>query len=110
MKILDKLEFDGLVYVPELEIDTREFNYDYHYEQNDLIEIFNNRIQRQLYDQEHEQYVDCSYISICNAFPNSKPDGSCFWKRQVWRRIPSLATLIPDTVTISSLLSGITSI
>ena len=29
LKILDKLEFDGLVYVPELEIDTREFNYDY---------------------------------------------------------------------------------
>ena len=24
LKILDKLEFDGLVYVPELEIDTRE--------------------------------------------------------------------------------------
>ena len=50
----------------------QEFNYDYHYEPNDLIEIFSSRIQRQLYDVEHEQYIDCSYISICSAFPNLK--------------------------------------
>lgn len=51
----------------------KEFNYDYHYEPNDLIEIFSSRIQRQLYDVEHEQYIDCSYISICSEFPHLKP-------------------------------------
>ena len=77
-KEFSKNEFDRLVYLhpnllPKINELAQEFNYDYHYEPNDLIEIFNNRIQRQLYDQEHEQYVDCSYISICSAFPNLKP-------------------------------------
>ena len=76
-KDFSKNEFDRLAYLhPNLlskinEL-AQEFNYDYHYEPNDLIELFNNRIQKQLYDQEHEQYVDCSYVSICNAFPNLK--------------------------------------
>jgi hypothetical protein len=77
-KEFTKNEFDRLTYLhpnllPKINELAQEFNYDYHYEPNDLIEIFNNRMQRQLYDQEHEQYVDCSYISICNAFPNLKP-------------------------------------
>lgn len=77
-KEFSKNEFDRLVYLhPNLlakinEL-AQEFNYDYNYEPNDLIEIFNNRIQRQLYDMEHEQYIDCSYISICNVFPELKP-------------------------------------
>lgn len=76
-KDFSKNEFDRLAYLhPNLlskinEL-AQEFNYDYHYEPNDLIELFNNRIQKQLYDQEHEQYVDCSYVSICNAFPKLK--------------------------------------
>ena len=76
-KDFSKNEFDRLVYLrPNLlskinEL-AQEFNYVYHYEPNDLIEIFNNRIQRQLYDLEHEQYVDCAYISICNSFPELK--------------------------------------
>ncbi len=32
----------------------KEFNYDYHYEPNDLIDIFKERISRQLYDLNHE--------------------------------------------------------
>ena len=77
-KEFTKNEFDRLVYLhpnllPKINELAQEFNYDYHYESKDLIEIFNNRIQRQLYDQEHEQYVDCSYISICSVFPDLKP-------------------------------------
>ena len=76
-KDFSKDEFDRLAYLhPNLlskinEL-AQEFNYDYHYEPNDLIELFNNRIKKQLYDQEHEQYIDCSYVSICNAFPKLK--------------------------------------
>ena len=77
-KEFSKNEFDRLVYLhpnllPKINELAQEFNYSYHYEPSDLIEIFNNRIQRQLYDTEHEQYIDCSYISICSAFPNLKP-------------------------------------
>ena len=73
-----KNEFDRLVCLhPRLlhQINelAQEFGYDYNYEPTDLIEIFNNRIQMQLYNLEHEQYIDCSYISICSAFPELKP-------------------------------------
>ena len=51
----------------------KEFNYDYHYESNDLIEIFSYRIKKQLHDPDHEQYIDCSYTCICSAFPELKP-------------------------------------
>ena len=76
-KEFSKNEFDRLVYLhpnllPKINELAQEFNYDYHYEPNDLIELFSSRIQRQLYDVEHEQYIDCSYISICSAFPNLK--------------------------------------
>ncbi|MBE6149256.1 MAG: hypothetical protein E7170_00855 [Firmicutes bacterium] len=72
-----KNEFDRLVYLhPNLlsKINdlAQEFNYDYHYEPKDIIDIFNDRIQRQLHDLEHEQYIDCAYISICSAFPELK--------------------------------------
>lgn len=50
----------------------KEFNYDFHYEPADLIDIFNNRIKRQLQDLEYEQYIESSYISICSAFPELK--------------------------------------
>ena len=76
-KEFSKNEFDRLVYLhPNLLLKinelANEFNYDYHYEPNDLINIFNNRIQRQLYDPDHEQYIECSYISIINSFPELK--------------------------------------
>lgn len=73
-----KNEFDRLAYLhpnllPKINELAKEFNYDYHYEPNDLIEIFENRIKRQLNNLENEQYIDCSYISICNAYPDLKP-------------------------------------
>ncbi|MBE6504099.1 MAG: hypothetical protein E7Z76_07480 [Methanobrevibacter sp.] len=76
-KEFKKDEFDRLVYLhPNLmqkinEL-AREFNYDYHYEPNDLIDIFNLRIQMQLYKPDHEQYIESAYISICNTFPELK--------------------------------------
>ena len=51
----------------------KEFGYDYRYEPNDLINIFQDRIERQLRDLDHEQYIDCSYISICSFFPELIP-------------------------------------
>lgn len=51
----------------------KEFNYDYHYESENLVEIFSSRIQKQLLRPEIEQYIDCSYISICDAFPELRP-------------------------------------
>ena len=73
-----KNEFDRLlclhpILLPKINELAQEFGYDYNYEPTDLIEIFNNRIQMQLYNLEHEQYIDCSYISICSAFPELKP-------------------------------------
>lgn len=69
-----KDNFDRLVYLhpnllPKINELAQEFNYDYHYEPKDLINIFYVRTQRQLYDLDHEQYVDCAYISICDAYP-----------------------------------------
>lgn len=72
-----KDEFDRLVYlhpgllnkINEL---SKEMGYDYYYKPEDLVGIFKSRVARQLYDSEHEQYVECSYISICNSFPELK--------------------------------------
>lgn len=74
---ISKNEFDRLVYLhPELlqKINdlARELGYNYHYEPKDIIALFNNRVQRQLSDMEHEQFVDCAYNSICNSFPELK--------------------------------------
>lgn len=76
-KEFTKNEFDRLVclhpnLLEKINELAHDFNYDYHYEPQDLIDIFSNRIQRQLYDLDHEQYIDCSYINICNTFPNLK--------------------------------------
>lgn len=76
-KHFSKNEFDRLVYLhPNLlskinEL-SREFGYDYYYQLDDLISIFEDRINRQLQDSEHEQYIECAYISICAAFPQLK--------------------------------------
>ena len=77
LKEFSKNEFDRLVYLhPNLlnRINdlTQEFGYNYYYKSNDLIDIFANRIERQLNDPEHEQYIDCAYTSICAAFPQLK--------------------------------------
>ncbi len=40
---------------------------------SDLIDIFDNRIKIQLNNLDNEQYIDCAYISICNTFPELKP-------------------------------------
>ena len=76
-KNFTKNEFDRLVYLhPELLDKANElsasFGYNYKYESNDLIDIFKSRVERQLQDLNHEQYVDCAYVSICNIYPDLK--------------------------------------
>ena len=76
-KEFTKAGFDRLVYLhPELldQINelAQEFGYDYHYEREDLIDLFKFRVESQLIDLEHEQFVDCAYISICSTFPELK--------------------------------------
>ena len=77
-KEFTKNEFDRLFCLHPNLLDkindlAKEFNYNYHYEPKDVIDIFKNRIQRQLKNKDHEQYIDSSYISICNVFPSLKP-------------------------------------
>ena len=72
-----KDEFDRLVYLyPNLmqEVNklSKEFNYDYYYEPKDLIDIFSQRTQLQLYNPDHEQYIESAYIKICKTFPELK--------------------------------------
>lgn len=47
----------------------KEFNYDYHYEPKDLVSLFENRINRQLSNLNNEQYIESSYIRICEEYP-----------------------------------------
>lgn len=68
-------EFDRLVFLHPNLIDkinelACEFQYDYHYEEKDLISIFQKRVDIQLHDLQIEQYIDCAYNSICDTFPN----------------------------------------
>lgn len=76
-KDFPKNNFDRLVYLhPEL-LDkindlAKEFGYDYHYEPNDLIDLFKTRIDKQLNNKDNEQFIDSSYISICNTYPELK--------------------------------------
>ena len=75
----NKNSFDRLVYLHPNLLDkindlAKEFGYDYHYEPIDLIDIFKVRIDRQLYDLNHEQFIDSAYISICNVFHELKED------------------------------------
>ena len=72
-----KDEFDRLVYLhpnllPKINELAQEFNYDYHYEINDLYDIFKERVERQILDPNHEEYIDSAYINICNTYPNLK--------------------------------------
>lgn len=76
-KEFTKNEFDRLVYLHPNLLNgindlSQEFGYDYHYEPNDLIDNFDDRIKRQLQDPEHEQYVDCAYVSMCETYPSIK--------------------------------------
>ena len=78
-KALSKEDFDRLVYLHPILLGkinelAKELNYDYYYEPKDLVEIFKNRIKRQLSAPNSEQYVDSAYISICAAFPELKKD------------------------------------
>lgn len=50
-----------------------EFGNDYRYEANDLINLFQERTEKQLRNLECEQYIDCAYISICSFFPELIP-------------------------------------
>jgi hypothetical protein len=76
-KEFNKHEFDRLVFLHPNLLDkinelAKEFNYDYHYDPNDLVSIFDLGIQTQLHSPEHEVYVDSAYISICNTYPELK--------------------------------------
>lgn len=76
-KDISKNDLNRLVYLhPELLEKTNEFirelGYDFSYKPEDLITLFEERIQRQLVDPSHEQYVECAYTSICNSYPELK--------------------------------------
>ena len=70
-----KEDFDKLVCLhPELlekinEL-SKEFDYDYIYKPQDLIDIFKRRVDSQLHNKEKEYYIESSYLSICNSFPS----------------------------------------
>ena len=73
-KDFEKREFDRLAYLhPELldkiNILSKDLGYDYYYTPGDLISLFKKACDIQLRDSEHELYVDSSYISIVNNFP-----------------------------------------
>lgn len=71
-------QFDRLAYLhpsllPQINELAVEFGIDVHYEIVDLIDLFRDRVQRQLRNPDHEQFIDSSYISICRAYPELKP-------------------------------------
>ena len=79
MKEFNKIHFDRLVCLhPELldEINklAKEFNLDCFYTPEDLIYLFKQRIESQLNNLDNEQFIDCSYISICFSYPFLKND------------------------------------
>lgn len=74
---LPKNKFDRIVYLHPNLLEKvneflNEFNYDSHYNELDLIDIFENRIKRQISNPDDEQYIESAYISICNAYPKLK--------------------------------------
>ena len=74
-----KNEFDRLVCLRPNLLDKinellKEFGYGFSYTKNNIIEIFKSRIERQLRDLDHEQYIESSYISIGEAFPELSPE------------------------------------
>lgn len=73
-KEISKNDFDRLVYLrPNLleQINEliKEFGYGYSYTKSNIIEIFKSRIARQLRDLDYEQYIESSYQSISEVFP-----------------------------------------
>lgn len=73
-KQMSKHDFDRLIYLHPNLIDKandllKEFGIDYEYKKEDIISLFKGRIDKQLADMEHEQYVDCAYQNICNYCP-----------------------------------------
>ena len=78
-KEFKKYEFDRFVLLhPELldkiNLLANEFGYDYHYVASDLLELFRKSVEYQLLNIDNEQYIDSSYISICNNFPDLKSE------------------------------------
>lgn len=76
-KEFSKHEFDRLVCLRPNLLDKineliKEFGYDYHYEPKDLIDIYSHRIEKQFKNPENEQFIESSYISICESFPEIK--------------------------------------
>lgn len=72
-----KNDFDRMAFLhPELLDELNKFikecGIDYEYTEDSLIEVFKERVDRQLAKPEIEQYIDCAYISITNTFPNIK--------------------------------------
>ena len=74
---ITKGKFDRLVYLhPEL-LDkinelAKEMGYDYHYEVQDLVDIFRDRVNRQLTDPDNEQYIEAVYNQLCSIYPELK--------------------------------------
>ncbi len=76
-KQLSKHDFDRLVYLHPENLNEAnkyltELGIDYQYKPEDLIALFEERIERQLSDSEHEQYVESAYTSMCNTYPELK--------------------------------------
>ncbi|MCX4364996.1 MAG: hypothetical protein OSJ70_04410 [Bacilli bacterium] len=70
-----KRDFNRLVYLHPKLLDkanelASELHYDYHYEKEDLIDIFQDFVDMQLQNFDNERYVDCAYQSICDTFPS----------------------------------------
>ncbi|MDE5630432.1 MAG: hypothetical protein K2I70_02415 [Bacilli bacterium] len=67
-------EFDRLFFLHPYLLDkinelANEFQYDFHYEERDLIAIFQKEVDVQLNGLQNERYIDCAYQSICDTFP-----------------------------------------
>ncbi len=72
-------DFERLVFLYPSLLDkinelAREFHYDIHLCEKDLIDIFQKRVNRQLSNLEHEQFIDSACQSICNTFPDIADD------------------------------------
>ena len=73
-KTMGQNNFDRLIYLhPNLLEQAnellKEFGIDYQYSKNDIVRIFQERINRQLEDLTNEQYIECSYQMICEFYP-----------------------------------------
>lgn len=77
-KIKSKNEFDRLIYLhPNLieEVNNKILpllNIEEKYTKDDLIKIFENRVNRQNQNKEHEQFIECAYEMIVNYYPELK--------------------------------------